>query len=244
LYLKAKTLNQLILVKNGSQNEYEITLNKFFEIVNKETFSVEKYTEMIELNIDWKELKVKLKTEEFELYQKILKIPTAENTLVENFNSQFPHSNYLKELQEDLRKKTSINKQKQEYLKNEFDKIRNVSTIMDYDQLISYISQLNNLLISYPNTEYSYPIELLLNENKNRRDQFLTLTTKYCELNRIRREENRKSNIYFMFFTPMGIILKASARKKRKQMNKIEEDLVILHFKIDELKKTPCLEFD
>lgn len=254
LYLKAKTLHQLILLKFGFQNEYEITLNKFFEVVNKETFSIEKYTEMVELNLDWKELKVQLKSEEFQLYQKILNIATPEVNLVENFNSQFPNSNYIKELQEDLRKKTnsaqSINKQKLEHIKNEFDKISNVSPHMDFAQLNSHITLLNNYLISYPNSEYSSSIESKLNENKNRKDKFLTLTKKYCELNRIRREKNRTSNICLVSsllvlpLLPVGIIIKVGASKKRKEMSKIEADLISQEFIIDDLKKTPCLEFD
>lgn len=119
LYLKAKSLNKLIINKSGSQKEYENTLNSFFEIVNKETFSVEKYTEMVELNLDWQELKLKLKEEEFRSYQAILNNQLPDIANLNNFVIEYPESKYIKVLQEDYAKKNQAQKQKELQIQKE-----------------------------------------------------------------------------------------------------------------------------
>jgi hypothetical protein len=71
--------------------------------------------------------------------------------------------------------------------------------------------------------------------------QFLTLAKRYCELYKYKRDTNSRTNFCLQQLPIFSIIIQIRAKK---QMKKIETELINKEFIIDDLKITPCKQFE
>ncbi len=102
LYLKANILNQLMTKNSSFESDFEKVLALFFTIVDKETYSKDKYIEMVGMDMDWKETKEKRRKAEQDFFNSIYNKPEITVEDLQSFNQTIPYaSNSNKKLLSD-----------------------------------------------------------------------------------------------------------------------------------------------